>query len=164
MISDSVIRINISLLVAFSDHKRQLCDVIKIVPIYHLLVVPLPFSLCLVPTPTERLHLAHLIMSSPPLPSLFLFFFSLFAFIFTNAVAQVATPPFSDCFSGNASFKLNISTVYAQITTSPSLGRHLNITLLGESPQPIEGTANTSSDLGACHCHISVYPICSPLS
>ena len=103
-------------------------------------------------------------MSPPPVPSLFLFFFSLFAFLFTNVVAQVATPIFSDCFSGNDSLKLNISTVYAQITTSPSLGRHLNVVLLGESPQPIEGTANTSSDLGACHFHLSVFPVCSPQS
>lgn len=103
-------------------------------------------------------------MSALHSPSLFLFFLSLFSFLFTNVVAQVAIPHFSDCFSGNQSLKLNISTVYAQITTSPSLGRHLNITLLGQSPLPIEGTANTSSDLGASHCLLSVYPVGSSAS
>jgi hypothetical protein len=83
---------------------------------------------------------------SPPL--LFLF---TFAFLFPNTLAQVATPRFTDCFSGNASLKLNVSTVYAQITTSQSLGRHLNITVLGQSPQIIQGTSNGSSDLGASH-------------
>ncbi|KAI0265161.1 hypothetical protein BC834DRAFT_825410 [Gloeopeniophorella convolvens] len=64
-----------------------------------------------------------------------------------GAAAQPAVPRFSDCFSGNASLKLNISTVYAQVTTSDSLGRHLNLTVLGTSPQVIQGTANGSSDL-----------------
>ncbi|KAI0291695.1 hypothetical protein BC826DRAFT_1105831 [Russula brevipes] len=86
-------------------------------------------------------------MSSSTTPSLF-FLFAFVALLFTGAGAQVATPRFSDCFSGgNASLKLNISTVYAQITTSESLGRHLNITILGQSPQIIQGTANGSSDL-----------------
>ena len=79
-------------------------------------------------------------MSSP-----FLFL----AFLFPIALAQVATPRFGDCFSGNASLKLNVSTIYAQITTSQSFGSQLNITLLGQSPQSIQGTANSSSDLGA---------------
>ena len=82
---------------------------------------------------------------SPPL--LFLFI----SLLFSNALAQVATPRFTDCFSGNASLKLNVSTVYAQITTSQSLGRQLNITVLGQSPQIIQGTSNGSSDLGASH-------------
>jgi hypothetical protein len=96
-------------------------------------------------------------MSSSTPPPLF-FLFAFFALLFAAAGAQVATPRFSDCFSGNASLKLNISTVYAQITTSESLGRHLNITILGQSPQIIQGTANGSSDLGACH------PILHPVS
>jgi hypothetical protein len=81
--------------------------------------------------------------------SLFLFLF--LAILFPNALAQVATPRFTDCFSGNVSLKLNVSSVYAQITTSQSLGRQLNITVLGQSPQVIQGTANGSSDLGASH-------------
>jgi len=80
-----------------------------------------------------------------------LFLFVCLAFLFPNALAQVATPRFTDCFTGNVSLKLNVSTVYAQITTSQSFGRHLNITVLGQSPQVIQGTANGSSDLGASH-------------
>lgn len=84
---------------------------------------------------------------SSPLPLLF----TCFAFLFYTALAQVAIPRFTDCFSGNVSLKLNVSTVYAQITSSQSLGKQLNITVLGQSPQVIEGTANGSSDLGASH-------------
>jgi hypothetical protein len=80
-----------------------------------------------------------------PMSSPFLFL----AFLFPIALAQVATPRFGDCFSGNTSLKLNVSTIYAQITTSQSFGTLLNITVLGQSPQPIQGTANGSSDLGA---------------
>jgi hypothetical protein len=91
-------------------------------------------------------------MSSP-----FLFL----TFLFHIALAQVATPRFGDCFSGNPSLKLNVSTIYAQITTSQSFGSQLNITVLGQSPQPIQGTANGSSDLGASHlpilCHLGAY-------
>lgn len=94
---------------------------------------------------------------SSPSPSLF-FLFTLLSLLSTNAVAQVATPRFTDCFSGNPSLKLNVSAVYAQITTSESLGRLLNITVVGQSPQVIEGTANSSSDLGACHLRSILCP------
>ncbi|KAI9513165.1 hypothetical protein F5148DRAFT_277574 [Russula earlei] len=77
----------------------------------------------------------------------FLFLPFALSFLFYHAAAQVAIPRFIDCFSGNPSLKLNITTVYAQITTSESLSKHLNITLLGQSPQIIQGTANGSSDL-----------------
>ena len=80
-----------------------------------------------------------------------LLLFTGFAFLFSTALAQVAIPRFTDCFSGNLSLKLNVSTVYAQIITSQSLGKQLNITVLGQSPQVIEGTANGSSNLGASH-------------
>ena len=89
-------------------------------------------------------------MSSP-----FLFL----AFLFPFALAQVATPRFGDCFSGNATLKLNISTIYAQITTSQSVGSQLNITVLGQSPQSIQGTANGSSDLGALRLPILCLPL-----
>ncbi|KAH9045166.1 hypothetical protein EDB85DRAFT_2070071 [Lactarius pseudohatsudake] len=56
-------------------------------------------------------------------------------------------PRSSDCFTGNAALKLDVSTVYAQVTTSESLGKHLNLVLLGQSPQIIQGAANGSSDL-----------------
>jgi len=89
------------------------------------------------------------IMPSLPFPFIF-FLLALLSILSQNAVAQVAIPRFTDCFSGSASNKLNISTVYAQITTSEPLGTHLNITLLGQSPETIQGSANGSSDLGTC--------------
>ncbi|KAH9173446.1 hypothetical protein EDB89DRAFT_2113969 [Lactarius sanguifluus] len=75
-------------------------------------------------------------------------FFPLFSLLFSEISAQVAIPRSSDCFTGDASLKLDVSTVYAQVTTSESLGKHLNLVLLGQSPQIIQGTANGSSDLG----------------
>ncbi|KAI0248726.1 hypothetical protein BJV78DRAFT_1378873 [Lactifluus subvellereus] len=84
-------------------------------------------------------------LTSTPCPLYFLFILS--TLLFSSVRAQVAIPRFTDCFSGNPSLKLNITTVYAQITTSQSFERHLNITLLGNSPQIIKGTANGSSDL-----------------
>lgn len=86
--------------------------------------------------------------------------FLFLAFLFPFALAQVATPRFGDCFSGNPSLKLNVSTIYAQITNSQSFGRQLNLTVLGQSPQPIQGTANGSSDLGSSH----LTPLTSPFS
>ncbi|KAA1466562.1 hypothetical protein DENSPDRAFT_41766 [Dentipellis sp. KUC8613] len=59
--------------------------------------------------------------------------------------ADPAIAPFSDCFAGNVSQKLNVSTVYAQITHSTSLGRHLNLTVFGVSPLPIEGLGNNTN-------------------
>ncbi|KAI0068554.1 hypothetical protein BV25DRAFT_10048 [Artomyces pyxidatus] len=64
-----------------------------------------------------------------------------------RALAQPTVALFDDCFSGNASLKLNVSTVYAQITTSPSLGRHLNLTVVGQTGQTVAGFSNGSSDL-----------------
>jgi hypothetical protein len=108
------------------------------------LTLPVPLSRLV-----ARIHPDMVPAPHPPVS----FFFLLLIFstlLFSPALAQVAIPRFIDCFTGNAALKLNISTVYAQITTSESLGRHLNLTLLGNSPQVIEGTANGSSDLGAC--------------
>lgn len=76
--------------------------------------------------------------------------FLIFALLFSGISAQIAIPRSSDCFTGNASLKLDVSTIYAQITTSEALGRHLNLVLLGQSPQVIQGTSNGSSDLGLC--------------
>ena len=77
--------------------------------------------------------------------------FPLFTFLFSEISAQIAIPRSSDCFSGNASLKLDVTTVYAQVTTSESLGKHVNLVVLGQSPLPIQGTANGSSDLGVFH-------------
>ena len=76
---------------------------------------------------------------------------SLFALLFSQISAQIAIPYSSDCFTGNNSLKLDVTTVYAQVATSESLGRHLSLVVLGQSPQVIQGTSNGSSDLGVCH-------------
>lgn len=80
----------------------------------------------------------------------------LFALLFSQIHAQIAIPHTSDCFTGNDSSKLDITTVYAQVATTESLGRHLSLVVLGQSPQVIQGTANGSSDLG-------VSPVFHPL-
>lgn len=73
--------------------------------------------------------------------------FPLFALLFSQISAQIAIPYTSDCFTGNDSLKLNVTTVYAQIATSKSLGRHLSLVVLGQSPQVIQGMVNGSTDL-----------------
>jgi hypothetical protein len=77
--------------------------------------------------------------------------FPLFALLFSQISAQIAIPYTSDCFTGNDSLKLNVTTVYAQIATSKSLGRHLSLVVLGQSPQVIQGMVNGSTDLGVSH-------------
>lgn len=77
--------------------------------------------------------------------------FPLFALLFSQISAQIAIPYTSDCFTGNDALKLNVTTVYAQVATSESLGKHLSLVVLGQSPQVIQGTANGSSDLGVSH-------------
>ncbi|THH16421.1 hypothetical protein EW146_g4219 [Bondarzewia mesenterica] len=67
--------------------------------------------------------------------------------VIRSANAEPIVAPFDDCFTGNNTQKLNVSTVYAQITETESLGRHLNLTILGESGQEIVGFANGSNDL-----------------
>jgi hypothetical protein len=61
--------------------------------------------------------------------------------------AQPATIAFHDCFSGNDSQKLNISTVYAQVIENDD-ERYLNLTLLGHTSQNISGEAQQSDHLG----------------
>ncbi|KAH7931184.1 hypothetical protein BV22DRAFT_1076964 [Leucogyrophana mollusca] len=57
-----------------------------------------------------------------------------------SAVAQPATLPFHDCFSGNDVRKLTVDTVYAQIINYQTL----NITVLGQSAQLINETNGNS--------------------
>ena len=62
--------------------------------------------------------------------------------------ASPTEPIFTDCFAGNNSLKLSVSTIYAQIADNAVLGHHLNLTVIGESPQQIVGLANGSQALG----------------
>ena len=66
-----------------------------------------------------------------------------------SVMSQPATVPFKDCFSGNRTEKLNISTVYAQFLDAGNPHSRLNFTILGVSGQGIIGASNDSSDLGA---------------
>lgn len=60
-----------------------------------------------------------------------------FLFWISCTIAQPAVVPFHDCFAGNASQQLNVSTIYAQLFPHSSMGTYLNFTLLGDNPQEI---------------------------
>ncbi|KAH8118400.1 hypothetical protein DFH11DRAFT_1567211 [Phellopilus nigrolimitatus] len=69
----------------------------------------------------------------------------LFTFFTLSALAQPATLSFTDCTSGNAiapAQKINVSTVYGQIVTGENLGRHLNLTVIGNTGQEIIPISN----------------------
>ncbi|KAJ7633187.1 hypothetical protein FB45DRAFT_914564 [Roridomyces roridus] len=61
--------------------------------------------------------------------------------------ADPATIPFSDCFTGNDSMKLSIDDVYAQVLSSSNMGTYLNLTIVGNSPQEINGSSDASLSL-----------------
>ena len=64
------------------------------------------------------------------------------------ASAQVATLPFTDCTSGlalNATQKINVTNVYGQITTNDEFGKHLNLTVIGDTGDPIIPVSNVTS-------------------
>lgn len=84
------------------------------------------------------------------LPTLLGLNIGLLVFLATLPVgnASPAEPTFTDCFSGNNSLKLSVQTIYAQIADNTALGHHLNLTVIGQSPQEIVGLANGSQALG----------------
>lgn len=61
-----------------------------------------------------------------------------------SVLGQPATLDFQDCFAGNVTQKLHVSTVYAQLEGDVAL----NLTVIGYSNLPIVGRSNTSSKLG----------------
>ncbi|KAG6910813.1 hypothetical protein DXG01_007702 [Tephrocybe rancida] len=74
----------------------------------------------------------------------------LFLLLVPRILADPAVARFTDCFdeaSSNSSQKLEISTVYAQVLENDGLGMYLNLTVLGSSPQPIQGFTNSSTSL-----------------
>ncbi|VDB97107.1 unnamed protein product [Peniophora sp. CBMAI 1063] len=83
------------------------------------------------------------------LPTLQGSYLGLLAFLATLPLghASPTEPIFTDCFAGNDSLKLSVSTVYAQISDNSALGHHLNLTVIGETPQSIIGLANGSQAL-----------------
>lgn len=74
-------------------------------------------------------------------------------------LADPATLHFTDCSdqSGDTNQKLHISTVYAQVLDNSTFGTYLNLTVLGNSSQVIQGFTNTSSSLGKSGLHSSVF-------
>ncbi|KAG1752452.1 uncharacterized protein EDB91DRAFT_517091 [Suillus paluster] len=71
-----------------------------------------------------------------------IFLFLSFSVSLPSIFAQPATLPFYDCFSGDASQKLSVDTVYSQIIN----GQTLNITILGNASQQIvDSSANSTS-------------------
>lgn len=80
---------------------------------------------------------------------LFALFLSL---LFSGSVlSQPATLDFQDCFSGNVTQKLNVSTVYAQIDGNAAL----NLTVIGYSDIPIVGRSNSSTKLATLFTSMS---------
>ena len=66
-----------------------------------------------------------------------------------GSLAQPAVLSFDDCFADSStSQKLNISTVYAQLTEIPH-GAFLNFTILGETPEVILESSNGSNPVAS---------------
>ncbi|KAK7696206.1 hypothetical protein QCA50_000859 [Cerrena zonata] len=77
-----------------------------------------------------------------------MFLFALFLW-FSCTIAQPATLAFDDCFTGNTSQKLNVSTLYAQFQKNGPQGTVLNFTLLGNSPVVIEQSSGGSTPVAS---------------
>ncbi|KAG5648736.1 hypothetical protein DXG03_000083 [Asterophora parasitica] len=90
-------------------------------------------------------------------PAIGAFFLSL---VIPNVLAGPAIVRFTDCFDGNngGAQKLNISSVYAQVYDNDGFGRYLNLTVLGTSPQEIQGYTNTSTSLAGDFAFASTIP------
>lgn len=77
----------------------------------------------------------------------------IFIFILSPVVAEPATLPFTDCFSGDVSHKLQITTVYGQTLSN----RYLNFTLIGNSPVQIVSANNDTNEPVASTCHFNSF-------
>ncbi|EJD01379.1 uncharacterized protein FOMMEDRAFT_111158 [Fomitiporia mediterranea MF3/22] len=102
----------------------------------------------------------HSAFTLPRLPSLTTF---LFPIVFSLSVAaQPAALPFTECTVGNPidpSLKINASTIYGQIVTNDILGRHLNLTVIGNTGQTIEPISSDTSLLSTIFTTSSVLSI-----
>jgi hypothetical protein len=81
---------------------------------------------------------------------------SIFILTFSSVVAEPATLPFTDCFSGDASRKVEISTVYGQTLS----GRYLNFTIIANTPVEIVSASNNTNEPVASACHFNSPSIC----
>lgn len=78
--------------------------------------------------------------------SIFIFILSL-----SSVVAEPATLPFTDCFTGDASRKVQISTVYGQTLSD----RYLNLTVIANTPVEIVSASNNTNEPVASACHLN---------
>ena len=76
----------------------------------------------------------------------------IFILIFSSVVAEPATLAFTDCFGGDDSYKLQISTVYGQTLSD----RYLNLTILGSTPIEVFSASN-DTDPVASACLLSSF-------
>ena len=74
---------------------------------------------------------------------------SFFILAFSSVAAEPATLPFTDCFTGNASSKMQVSTVYGQTLSD----RYLNFTIIGDTPVGIVSASNNTNAPVASACH-----------
>lgn len=73
----------------------------------------------------------------------------------SSVVAEPATLPFTDCFSGDTSHKVQISNVYAQTLSD----RYLNFTIIGNSPIEIVSASNNTDAPVASACHLNSFKV-----
>lgn len=110
-------------------------------------------SLLIAPAPTAATRgtfTPYVTMNYRPHSPLSFLFLALFIL---QVLAQPATLPFSECTAGNAidpSLKINVSTVYGQIVTNDELGRHLNLTVIGDTGQTIIPISNDTQNRLLC--------------
>ena len=67
----------------------------------------------------------------------------------SSGVAEPATLPFTDCFSGDSAHKVQISSVYGQTLSD----RYLNLTIIGSTPIEIVSANNSTDEPVASMCH-----------
>ncbi|KAF8231414.1 hypothetical protein L208DRAFT_1399050 [Tricholoma matsutake] len=75
----------------------------------------------------------------------------LLLFVAPRVFADPATLDFNDCFSGNASQKLSVSSVYGQV-----VNHELHLVVLGQTPLEIDGFTNFSKSLATLFTTTSV--------
>lgn len=80
---------------------------------------------------------------------------TIFILSISSVVAEPATLPFTDCFSGNPSHKVQVSTVYGQTLSN----RYLNFTIIGDTPIDIISASNDTNEPVASACHLNSFNV-----
>jgi hypothetical protein len=79
----------------------------------------------------------------------------IFTLHFSSVAAEPATLPFTDCSSGDASYRVQIATVYGQTLSD----RYLNLTVTGNSPINIVSASNDTSGAVASACLLDLFTL-----